>query len=69
MKTYNKGRNSKDGKPYYCSECGCGYDEYLACELPFCKLETNKEAEKRRLEDEKSRSKRQAQVRSIVECQ
>lgn len=41
-------RKPNDGRPYYCVLCGCGFGEYLACELPDCKLETEAEAQDRR---------------------
>jgi len=40
-------RNPRDGRPYYCAVCGAGFGEYLACEMPDCKLETEAEAAKR----------------------
>jgi hypothetical protein len=40
-------RTAKDGKPFYCKLCGCGFGEYLACEMPDCELESEKDAEKR----------------------
>ena len=42
------GRHPSDGKPFYCAVCGCGFDEYLACEMPDCELETLEQANKRR---------------------
>ena len=42
-----KERTPTDGKPYYCQLCACGFAEYLACELPDCKLESEAEARKR----------------------
>jgi len=41
-------RTPYDGKPFYCAECGLGLGEYLACELPFCKLESDVKANARR---------------------
>jgi len=38
------------GEPYYCALCGAGYGEYMACELPDCKLQTKAEAMDRRAE-------------------
>lgn len=40
-------RHSKDGRPFYCAECGLGFGEFLACEEPDCRLETDEEAAKR----------------------
>ena len=40
-------RTPTDGKPYYCSLCGCGFGEYLACEMPDCKLESERKAKLR----------------------
>lgn len=40
-------RTVTDGKPYYCAECGLGWGEYIACELPTCRLETAASAAKR----------------------
>lgn len=37
-----------DGRPFYCSKCGAGWDEYGACEMPDCELESEKEAQERR---------------------
>lgn len=43
------GRTPRDGKPFYCVNCGAGYGEYVACELPDCKLEGEESAELRAL--------------------
>ena len=40
-------RKPTDGKPFYCKLCGCGFDEYLACEMPDCQLESERVAKKR----------------------
>lgn len=40
-------RTPRDGKPFYCIKCRLGYGEYLACELPDCKLESEASAEAR----------------------
>jgi hypothetical protein len=40
-------RTHNDGRPYYCAECGLGFGEFLACELPDCKLESEADALKR----------------------
>lgn len=37
-------RNPNDGRPYYCTQCGCGWGEYMACEFTDCTLETRDEA-------------------------
>lgn len=42
------GRTPTDGKPFYCAKCGCGLDEYLACEMPDCELEPVSVANKRK---------------------
>lgn len=42
-----KERTPIDGKPYYCADCGLGFGEFLACELPNCRLESEAEALKR----------------------
>ena len=38
-----------NGKPYYCVKCKLGFGEYMACELPDCKLESHASAEMRQL--------------------
>ena len=41
-------RSPHDGKPYYCAECGLGYQEYLACDdTHCCRLESEDEARAR----------------------
>lgn len=40
-------RRWNNGKPYYCEVCGLGFDEYMACEEPHCKLESDEQAETR----------------------
>jgi hypothetical protein len=42
-------RTPSDGRPYYCSRCGWGFAEYLACDEVDCELESNETAEKRRI--------------------
>lgn len=37
-------RDSTDGQPFYCTFCGSGWNEYLACEDVRCELETTKDA-------------------------
>lgn len=36
------------GEPYYCVLCGAGGGEFMACEMPDCKLESKAAAQKRR---------------------
>ena len=48
-----------NGRPYYCVKCGLGFQEYMACELPDCELESEASAEVRKLfvdDDKKLRS-------------
>lgn len=33
-------RTPYDGKPYYCIDCGLGWNEYMACGEFDCLLET-----------------------------
>lgn len=40
-------RKPTDGRPYYCTLCGCGFGEFLACEEGDCELESDAEAWKR----------------------
>ena len=40
-------RTPYDGKPYYCTTCGLGLGEYIACEEVDCKLETEEAAQTR----------------------
>lgn len=40
-------RHYLDGKPYYCDLCGLGFGEFMACEEPDCKLESEDKAKKR----------------------
>lgn len=40
-------RSPRDGKPYYCDECGVGWAEYMVCEDGPCRLETEAEAHER----------------------
>lgn len=42
-------RTPTDGKPFYCVKCKMGFGEYMACELPDCKLESEASAEMRQL--------------------
>jgi hypothetical protein len=39
-----------NGKPFYCTKCDMGFGEYMACELPDCKLESEEEAQARSVE-------------------
>jgi len=41
------GRDPHDGKPFYCTFCGAGWDEYGACEDVRCALETKEAAMQR----------------------
>ena len=41
-------RTPTDGKPYYCTHCGAGFGEYMACEEMDCRLETILAAHDRR---------------------
>lgn len=49
-------RSPYDGKPFYCSLCAAGYDEYMACEEVDCQLESESNARlrqvKKQVEDE-----------------
>ena len=38
-----------NGKPFYCIKCNMGFQEYMACELPDCELESKASAEARQL--------------------
>ena len=40
-------REPYDGEPYYCEVCGLGFGEYVACEMPDCRLETVEKAQAR----------------------
>lgn len=40
-------RHPQDGAPFYCAACGMGFDEYMACELGACQLESQAVAEAR----------------------
>lgn len=51
-------RDPYDGKPYYCALCHLGFDEFLACEAPDCKLESEAAALKRQANHTKKRRKR-----------
>jgi hypothetical protein len=63
-------RTPLDGRPYFCSFCGLGYAEFMACQESQCTLETRRtalaraqrNAEKRAAEsDARRRAKRQAE--------
>lgn len=54
-------RHYLDGKPYYCALCGLGFGEFMACEEPDCKLESEEEARQRA---EKHRSARSTSTRT-----
>jgi len=47
LKERTMGRTPYDGKPYYCVECDAGFGEFMACELPDCRLESERGAETR----------------------
>lgn len=53
-------RTPTDGKPYYCALCGCGFGEFLACELPDCQLETDRKALNRASRAKANRRKKRA---------
>ena len=36
-----------NGKPYYCCVCGLGIGEFMACDSPDCKLESDESAQQR----------------------
>lgn len=36
-----------DGNPYYCKTCGVGFDEFMACDLTDCELESKQTAKQR----------------------
>jgi hypothetical protein len=40
-------RTPDDGEPFYCTVCGLGWNEYIACEETDCRLETREQAEAR----------------------
>lgn len=40
-------RGPWNGRPFYCTLCGAGFGEYIACEMPDCRLESAEEAEER----------------------
>ena len=42
-------RTPQDGQPFYCVKCKAGFGEYIACERPDCKLESQESAEVRML--------------------
>ena len=41
-------RTPYDGAPYYCTVCGAGFYEFMACERTECEREGVKDAERRR---------------------
>lgn len=49
-------RHHLDGLPYYCSNCGLGYGEFVACEEPGCQLETREAAEARKAQQQEQAS-------------
>jgi len=46
-------RTPSDGLPYYCRACGAGFGEFMACELPDCKLEDRADAQARQAREAK----------------
>ncbi len=46
-------RQPYNGRPYYCIKCGSGFNEFMACELPHCELESPMEAIARKKAKEK----------------
>lgn len=40
-------RDSRDGKPFYCTNCGMGWSEFGSCEDVACNLETEDAAKLR----------------------
>ena len=40
-------RGPYSGHPYYCEVCGLGFPEYMACDLPDCRLESDEVAQSR----------------------
>ena len=43
----SKRRTPYDGEPFYCTYCGIGFGEFMACEDLNCQLETKLAAEQR----------------------
>lgn len=33
-------RTPRDGRPFYCIQCGAGFGEFMACEDVICELES-----------------------------
>lgn len=50
-------RDPYDGKPYYCTLCGAGFGEVMACEEPDCQLESAEHAHQRAVQKEKKMKK------------
>lgn len=55
-------RTPYDGKPYYCSLCGLGYSEMLACEEPDCQPESEETAKLRQQTIHKNPNTKQAKL-------
>jgi hypothetical protein len=51
-------RRSTDGNPYYCTTCGAGFDEFMACEMPDCELESKQTAKQRQRRLLKAKTKK-----------
>ena len=47
-------RRPSDGRPFYCALCGAGWGEFLACEEPDCRLESEYAAKRRQRESKRS---------------
>ena len=43
-------RSPEDGEPFYCTTCGAGFGEFVACDGIDCAIETVAAARKRRTE-------------------
>lgn len=48
-------RNPWDGKPFYCIICAMGLGEFMACEEPDCRLESEERAKERQRQHEQGR--------------
>jgi hypothetical protein len=49
-----------DGKPFYCTVCGAGWGEYMACERPECELESAWESRQRQVRHQRELNKLKA---------
>lgn len=43
-------RSPYDGRPFYCTVCCAGWEEFGACEEPDCELETLEQALSRKVQ-------------------